>query len=793
MNTSATNQDTAIVPLEAVRDRVDAVVAQEGREATALIAILRAIQHEFHYLPRTALLRVHEKTGIPLAAIAGVASFYRQFRQEPAGEHRIRVCIGTACHVKGAEDVFAAFKRELGIPEDADTNRERRFTVEKVACLGCCMLAPAVQIDDVTYGFLTPSKVPEVLHDFLRGLTAPKAAQPKPVGSDAYGTVRLCLCSSCRAGGSQAVYDRLCASAVALRLPLNVAVVGCTGISYQTPLVEIVTPNGRRFLYGRVGAEDVQRMLLRHFVPRSTTARARAWVSRSLERLLTDASWTPVVRFSINVRSGPDAAYVGPQKRIATEFAGELNPLDLGEYGRGGGFEALRLCAADMAPAEIIAAIRESGLRGRGGAGYNTAKKWAAVRANPGLGGKCVICNGDEGDPGAFMDRMLLESFPFRVLEGMAIAGRAVGAETGYAYIRAEYPLAAQRLRAAVARCEEAGLLGPAAAGGTAFQVQVVEGAGAFVCGEETALIAAIEGRRGMPRVRPPYPAEFGLHGRPTLVNNVETFALVPWILRNGPRAFAGIGTEASAGTKTFALAGKIRHGGLIEVPMGMSLRAIVEEIGGGIQDGRALKAVQVGGPSGGCIPARLCETPVDYEALAKLGAIMGSGGMVVLDDTDCMVEVARYFMAFTQMESCGKCTYCRIGTRRMLGVLERLCQGDGTAADIRELEHLAGITQRGSLCGLGSTAPNPVLSTLRYFRDEYDAHVRGHCPAKRCKALITYTIGTDCIGCTRCAQRCPADAIAGTAFQRHEIDPDACVRCDTCRQVCPAAAVKVE
>jgi NADH-quinone oxidoreductase subunit F len=376
----------------------------------------------------------------------------------------------------------------------------------------------------------------------------------------------------------------------------------------------------------------------------------------------------------------------------------------------------------------------------------------------------------------------------------MAIAATAVGATEGVLYIRAEYPLALRRVREALARCEAHGILGGRLFGiGPALRLRVVEGAGAFVCGEETALIAAIEGRRGMPRFRPPYPAEAGLWGKPTLINNVETFANVPWILRHGAAAFAGLGTRSSAGSKTFALAGKVVHGGLIEVPMGMTLREIVERIGGGIQDGGRLKAVQVGGPSGGCVPASLCDTPVDYEALTAAGAIMGSGGMVVLDETDCMVDVARYFMTFTQRESCGKCTFCRVGTQRMLEILERLCAGQGVPDDIERLEELARFVQRGSLCGLGRTAPNPVLSTLTHFRAEYEAHLRKLCPAKRCKALIRYVITDDCIGCTRCAQRCPVKAIPLTPYRKHEINATLCIRCDTCRKVCPAKAVRIE
>ena len=405
---------------------------------------------------------------------------------------------------------------------------------------------------------------------------------------------------------------------------------------------------------------------------------------------------------------------------------------------------------------------------------------------------KYVVCNGDEGDPGAFMDRMLMESYPYRIVEGMAIAAYVVGAAEGYLYIRAEYPLAMKRMSEAIEHCRREGILG-SNGDGFSLRLKIVAGAGAFVCGEETALMASIEGRRGMPRLRPPYPAVSGLWDRPTLINNVETYALVSWILRNGSDAFAKLGTAGSKGTKVFALAGKVARGGLIEVPMGITMRQIVEEIGGGIGSGLKFKAVQVGGPSGGCVPAELSDIAVDYESLTAVGAIMGSGGLVVLDESDCMVDIARYFLQFTQNQSCGRCTFCRVGTRRMLDILERLCEGKGKKGDIEELADLSAMVQRASLCGLGKTAPNPVLSTIKHFRDEYEAHIDGRCPAGRCKALITYSVTDDCIGCTLCAQHCPADAIAPRPWEKHEIDTEKCIRCDTCRRVCPADAIKVE
>ena len=500
-----------------------------------------------------------------------------------------------------------------------------------------------------------------------------------------------------------------------------------------------------------------------------------------------------MTRYAIDVRDAPVCAFLGRQKHLASEWSGNLSPIDIDEYIGHDGFKALQDVLSAGNPIKLIQTISDSGLRGRGGAGFPTGRKWSIVRTAKGSS-RYVVCNGDEGDPGAFMDRMLLESYPYRVLEGMVIAAYAIGAHEGYLYIRAEYPLALRRIRQAIKIMEERGYLGDnILKSGFGLRLKIVEGAGAFVSGEETGLIAAVEGRRSMPRFRPPYPAEVGLWGKPTNINNVETFALVPWIVRNGAVEFAKLGTTTSKGTKVFALAGKIARGGLIEVPMGITIREIVEDIGGGTATGKPFKAVQVGGPSGGCIPASLGDTPVDYEALTAAGAIMGSGGMVVLDEGDCMVDIARYFMTFTQRESCGKCTYCRIGTKRMLEILERLCEGKGEKGDLEKLEQIGRATQAGSLCGLGRTAPNPVLSTLKYFRHEYEAHLEHRCPSKKCRALIKYTINDDCIGCTRCAQRCPADAIPLTPYKKHEINQEKCTKCDTCRQVCPVDAVKVE
>ncbi|MBN2307876.1 MAG: 4Fe-4S binding protein [Candidatus Hydrogenedentes bacterium] len=613
--------------------------------------------------------------------------------------------------------------------------------------------------------------------------------------------MRVGLGSCCIAGGSDKVRIALEDALDGLDEAVHVKRVSCVAMCHQTPLLEVILPGRPPHLYAKVQPGDVADIVARHFPPRSRGARIRRRVGHWLESLYSDEGRGAVERHSIDVRDAPVAAFLSRQRRLATEYCGAVDPTDLDEYVRLGGFGALRAClpatlagkAEALSPEAIIDTIGQSGLRGRGGAGFPTARKWEAVRAAAGAP-KYIVCNGDEGDPGAFMDRMILESYPFRVIEGMLIASLAIGAHEGLLYIRAEYPLAVDRVEEAIRLCEQAGYVGGDVLGsGHEFRLRVMRAAGAFVCGEESALLAAVEGRRGTPAYRPPYPAQQGLHGCPTLVNNTETFALVPWIVRHGAGPFAELGTARSKGTKVFSLAGKVRRGGLIEVPMGITIRQIVEEIGGGVPEGATFKAVQVGGPSGGCIPAALADTPIDYEALSAVGAMMGSGGLVVLDDGDCMVEMARYFLSFTQWESCGKCTPCRVGTKRMLEILERLCRGEAEAGDLEQLERLAGIVQRSSLCGLGKTAPNPVLTTLRYFREEFEAHVDGRCPAGKCKRLITYLITDDCTGCTKCAQGCPADAIAFRPYERHEIDAEKCTRCNACYEVCPVDAVKVE
>jgi NADH-quinone oxidoreductase subunit F len=741
------------------------------------------------------LRQVCERTDITPASIAGVSTFYSQFRHKPVGRHIISICHGTACHVKGAELIHETLRRHLAIPAGEETDPTGTFTLERVACLGCCTLAPVMKIDAVTYGHLTPETVPRAVQDFLaleKQQVVPRQFEPAGMAAEGLTEIRIGVGSCCVAGGSQAVRQELENEVRKLGGAAVIKPVGCVGMCHQTPLVEIITPHGEPVTYTKVQPSEAARLVRYHLTPQGLLRRLRTGLTTVMEQLLTDEVWEPVNRYALDIRDAPVCSFLGKQHRIATEWCGAIDPLDLDEYCAHGGMAALTACLAQAAPESIIHTITQSGLRGRGGAGFLTGAKWTAVHAAPGPR-KYILCNGDEGDPGAFMDRMLLESFPYRVLEGMIIAAYAVGASEGILYIRAEYPLAIHRIRTALTRLTARGYLGHAILGSAySLSLRIVEGAGAFVSGEETALLASIEGQRAMPRFRPPYPAERGLRDCPTAINNVETLAMVPWIIRNGAPSFAALGTRTSAGTKVFSLTGKISRGGLIEVPMGITLREIVEDIGGGTSSGRPFKAVQIGGPSGGCLPASCGETPVDYEALAAAGGIMGSGGLVVLDDSDCMVDLARYFMTFTQQESCGKCTPCRIGTKRMLEILERLCTGQGQPHDLEQLEQLALTTRAASLCGLGRTAPNPILSTLRYFKAEYEAHLAGRCPARKCRPLIAYQINETCIGCTKCAQACPADAIRPVPYQLHAIQQDKCTRCNACRQVCPNDSIQI-
>jgi NADH-quinone oxidoreductase subunit F len=583
--------------------------------------------------------------------------------------------------------------------------------------------------------------------------------------------VKVGLASCGVAAGAVPIYETL-TEALAGQKDVEIKKVGCIGLCYMEPIVE-VERDGKSIAYGKVDTAMAREI-------------AESHVGRG-EIVQRGVILDPESKACENER-------MDSQVRIVLRNSGLIDPEKIEEYIANEGYKALEK-ALSMTPLQVIDEVLASGLRGRGGAGFPTGLKWKFANGAKG-DKKYFVCNADEGDPGAFMDRSVLESDPHSIIEGMAIGAYAIGSDEGIIYCRAEYPLAIKHLNVALDQAREKGFLGKNILGsGFSFDIHIKEGAGAFVCGEETAMIASIEGRRGMPRPRPPFPANSGVFGKPTNINNVETIANIPWILLNGAAKFAEYGIGKSRGTKVFALAGKIKKGGLAEVPMGMPLREVIFNVAGGIAENKKFKAVQLGGPSGGCIPESLLDTPVDYESINATGAIMGSGGMVVMDETTCIVDVAKFFLAFVQKESCGKCPFCRIGTKRMLEILERITEGKGVMEDLDTLLDLARQVKEGSLCGLGQTAPNPVLTTLKYFREEYEAHIRDKkCPAKVCTSLIHYVIDpAACIGCTKCARNCPVSCIAGEVKKPHVIDDEKCIRCGQCKKVCPVGAISVE
>ncbi|NMB01882.1 MAG: NADH-quinone oxidoreductase subunit NuoF [Firmicutes bacterium] len=588
--------------------------------------------------------------------------------------------------------------------------------------------------------------------------------------------VLICTGTGCVSSGSNSIKDGLIARLKEAGLEDEIKVVdtGCHGFCEKGPIV-IVYPEG--VFYCQVTIDDIDDIFEEHLLK-----------GRVVERLLYTEQGTET-----KVPAYRDIDFYKKQHRVVLANCGRIDPESIKEYIAVGGYEACGKALTEMTPEQVIAEVKAAGLRGRGGAGFPTGLKWEFTRQTP-SDKKYLICNADEGDPGAFMDRSLLEGDPHRIIEGMIIAAYAIGADEGYVYVRAEYPLAIRRLEIALEQAKEYGFLGENIFdSGFNFELKIKKGAGAFVCGEETALMASIEGKRGMPRPKPPFPSVSGLWGKPTNINNVETFGNVPDIIRKGSDVYKLIGTEKSTGTKVFALTGKINNTGLVEVPMGMSLREIIYDIGGGVSDGRNLKAVQIGGPSGGCIPADLLDLPIDYESLQEAGAMMGSGGMVVMDDSTCMVDVARFFLKFTQSESCGKCTPCREGTKRMLEILDRICSGEGKEGDIELLEELGEHIISTSLCQLGGSAPNPVLSTLQYFRAEYEAHIKEkRCPANVCAGMsAAYVINEDtCIGCTACVRVCPTGAISGERKKPHVIHPHVCISCGICASKCPVSAI---
>ena len=586
--------------------------------------------------------------------------------------------------------------------------------------------------------------------------------------------ISVCGGTGCKSSDSMQIIEKLREEVqkAGLADTVEVTMAGCFGFCEKGPIVKIYPDNT---FYIGVTPSDAAEIVSEDIVG-----------NRKVEHLLYEE---PTIKQKVS--SQDEMSFYKKQMRIALRNCGLINPEKISESIANEGYQALAKCITEYTPDEVIHIISESGLRGRGGGGFPTGKKWAFAKANE-ADQKYIICNADEGDPGAFMDRSILEGDPNSVLEAMAIAGYSIGASKGYIYIRAEYPLAVSRIQVAIGQAKELGLLGSHILGTDfTFDIELKYGAGAFVCGEETALIHSVEGKRGEPTNKPPFPAQSGLWGKPTVVNNVETLANIPAIILRGADWYSAIGTAGSKGTKVFALAGKINNVGLVEVPMGTTLREIIYDIGGGIKNGGKFKAVQTGGPSGGCIPAADLDLPIDYESLTAIGSMMGSGGMIVMDEENCMVDIAKFYLEFTVDESCGKCTPCRIGNKRLLEILTRITKGEGKEEDLVTLKELAQVIKDTSLCGLGQTAPNPVLSTMKYFGDEYLAHVRDHrCPSGVCKELITYEITTSCIGCTKCARNCPVSCISGNPKGQHKIQQDKCIKCGACYSSCPVSAI---
>ncbi|MEW6535174.1 MAG: NADH-quinone oxidoreductase subunit NuoF [Candidatus Auribacterota bacterium] len=698
---------------------------------------------------------------------------------------RIKIQVGSATceNASGAQDVYTEFEKMVKASGRSD------ILLHMTGCTGHCSSEPIVGVFipgdiPVKYGHVTPQKAFEIFTSHVQGNGGPVVDMILDKKTDRLYNHEFVFCGQGTKCGDKSDKVALAFKEKIKQLGMEETIKVASGVCFgvcndmnnTSATACYVFPE--RVFYGNITEADLDEIIEQHIKNNTIVKRLVVKLDRVNNHFFEHYG---------------DVEYFNHQLRLTLKNCGVIDPESIEEYIHFGGFEALANSLQNDSPQAIIDKIRISGLRGRGGGGYPTATKWANTRNAKG-DRKFIICNADEGDPGAFMDRSMLEGDPFSVIEGMIIGGYSISAERGFIYIRAEYPLAIERLENAIKLARENGFLGENILGsGYSFDIELRLGAGAFVCGEETALIHSIEGMRGMPRPRPPYPSQKGLWGYPTMINNVETLANVPVILLNGPEWFASVGTEGSKGTKVFALAGKINQTGLVEVPMGTTLRDIIFKNGGGIKDGKKFKAVQTGGPSGGCLPESYLDTIVDYDSLNKAGSIMGSGGMIVLSEDDCMVDIAKFFLEFTQNESCGKCTPCREGTKRMLEILEKITAGLGTMEDLDKLERLGNVIRKASLCGLGQTAPNPVLSTLRHFRDEYETHVKDKkCPAGRCKKLLKYEIIAEkCVGCTACARRCPVQCISGSPKQVHVIDQSKCIKCGMCFEACKFDAVK--
>ncbi len=794
------------------------IIEKWNRDPEYVIEMMQDIQARFRHIPKTAIDEICNATRTPRAHLYHIATFYKAFSLAPQGETIVQICMGTACHVRGAAKVLDAYERELGV-KAGGTTTDKKFTLEAVRCLGACSIAPVVKMGDEVYGNVQAKDVPKLVADYQSATSAASddqsAAQGDPGGNGDKGGVKalaptdldrianatgaalgaykgmlmVCTGTGCVSAGGFSIRDALTEKLKSAGVDKDFLVVGtgCNGFCAMGPII-VVQPEG--VFYQKVQDEDLDEIIEKHLKG-----------GQVVERLLH----TDPVSGKVG-KTMEDIPFFTKQQLIALRNKGLIDPENIDHYIARGGYAALRKAIETMEPEGIRKEVLRSGIRGRGGGGFPAGVKWesgykAAQERDEEI---YIVCNGDEGDPGAFMDRSIVETDPHSVIEGMLLGAFAVGAKEGYVYIRLEYPLAVDRLEAALKQARSYGLLGEKVLGTDfSFDIHVHRGAGAFVCGESTALMASMSGRAGEPRAKYVHNVEFGYRDKPTILNNVETWANIPAIIEKGAEWFASIGTgdvrenpwNGSSGTKVFALVGDINNTGLVEVPMGITLREIVEEIGGGIPSGRTFKAIQTGGPSGGCIPAEKLDMPVDFDSLTEVGSMMGSGGMIVMDDHTCMVDVARYFVDFLVDESCGKCTPCREGLYSLSQVLTRICNGEGKEGDIEFLEEVSETVMETSLCQLGGSAPNPVLSTLRYFRKEYEEHIKEKkCSAGICKSLITYSIDAEaCTGCHLCVKPCPTDAITGDPKGAHKIDEGKCIRCGVCDEVCKFDAVKIQ
>jgi NADH-quinone oxidoreductase subunit F len=777
--------------------KVQDILGRYPGDESSLVMVLQDIQAEFRFLPCEALELVARELAIPPSRVFSVSTFYKVFSHEPEGRTVIHVCKGTACHVRGAQLIEDELCRKLEIPVGG-TTPDGEFTIRTVNCVGACAMAPVVVTGDRYHAEVKPSGIRKLVreagketgpstvpHPSTDGLEIQRIASPEQLlvhagkmrfrSESVLGRIRVCGGPGCLAAGSVAVRDALIEAAAAAGLRLQVrledchhaaserllALTGCQGLCQQGVLVHIEPGD---LLYRQVKTSDVPAII------------GSLLDSTAAEELLSKE------------RGRSDHPFFTGQKPLALETCGRVDPESLDDYIAAGGFQALARAFYEKTPEDVLREVEESGLRGRGGAGFSTGRKWrSAIKAARDSGrSPYLLCNGDEGDPGAFMDRAIMEGSPFQVLEGMLLGAFALGANEGIVYVRAEYPLAVERLEHAIELCRRAGLLGEKILGGDFdFDVRISRGGGAFVCGESTALMRSIEGKVGEPRAKYTRSVECGLYDSPTVLNNVETWSLIPGIVHHGASWLAALGTERSRGTKAFSLSGQVKRTGLVEVPMGTTLRELIFEIGGGMRDGRRFKAVQTGGPSGGCLPESGLDLAIDFDALSEAGSMMGSGGMIVMDEGTCMVDVARYFVDFLLDESCGKCTPCRLGLPQLSHLLGRVTRGESNARELALIEEIARGMIDNSLCGLGKSAPNPVLSTLRHFREEYEAHLEGRCPAGVCRPLIRYEITEECPGCLRCLKACPSEAITGEKDVRHVIDQSLCDRCGICLAIC--------